>query len=92
MSTTRQMSITVPVEMAAIINAKVVSGEYASESEVLRDGMRALLARDGAIEHWLQHEVAATYDELKHTPSSAIPIAEVKRNIRKRRGMSDADL
>jgi putative addiction module CopG family antidote len=40
------MSITLPNDMADIIKTKVQSGEYASESEVIRDGVRALLARD----------------------------------------------
>ncbi len=34
------------------------TGEYASESEVIRDGLRALMARDKAVEGWLRkHEV-----------------------------------
>ena len=32
---------------------KVRAGEYASESEVIRDGLRALMARDRVIEAWL---------------------------------------
>jgi len=85
MKTTQQTSITIPVEMAALVKAKVVSGEYTSESEVLRDDMRALLARDKVIEHWLKNEISATYDELKKDPSQAIPIAAVRKNIRRRR-------
>jgi len=77
------MSITVPLEMAALVRAKVASGEYASESEVFRDGLRILLARDKAIEQWLEHEVAATYDELKADPAQAIPISAVRDNIRR---------
>jgi len=43
---TQQLSITLPNEMADAVRAKVASGEYATESEVIRDGLRALLARD----------------------------------------------
>ena len=50
MRTTQKMSITLPNDMADIIKTKVQSGEYARESEVIRDGVRALLARDCAIE------------------------------------------
>ena len=32
--------------MADLIRAKVEAGEYASESEVIRDGLRVLIARD----------------------------------------------
>ncbi len=55
MRTTQQMSITLPNEMAAQVKARVASGEYASESEVIREGLRALMARDHAVEQWL-HE------------------------------------
>jgi len=62
---TQQFSITLPNEMADAVRAKVASGEYATESEVIRDGLRALLARDQAVERWLKDEVAAAYDALK---------------------------
>ena len=52
-----------------MVKTKVSSGEYASESEVIRDGLRALQARDKALEGWLRTEVAAAYDELKADPS-----------------------
>jgi putative addiction module CopG family antidote len=50
MRTTQQLSITLPNEMAEAIKTKVRSGEYATESEVIREGLRALLNRDRAIE------------------------------------------
>jgi putative addiction module CopG family antidote len=58
------MSITLPVEMADSVRAKVASGAYASESEVIREGLRALEARDEAVERWLRTEVVASYDIL----------------------------
>jgi len=70
MRSTQQMSITLPIEMAQAVKAKVASGEYASESEVIRDGLRVLLARDQAVENWLQGEVAKACDALKAKPSS----------------------
>ena len=56
MRTTRQLSITLPNEMADVLRERVRSGEYASESEVIREGLRALFARDQAIESWLRDE------------------------------------
>lgn len=50
MMTTRRLSITLPLDMAESLRAKVRSGEYASESEVIREGLRTLLARDAAVE------------------------------------------
>ena len=62
MRTTRQLSITLPNDMADALRDKVSASEYASESEVIREGLRALSARDRAVEAWLQTEVAAAYD------------------------------
>jgi putative addiction module CopG family antidote len=81
MRTTRQMSITLPVELADSVRAKVASGDYASESEVIREGLRALEARDEAVERWLRTEVVATYEEMKAHPERGIPAEEVRANI-----------
>ena len=78
MRTTLQFSITLPNEMAEIVKNKVASGEYASESEVLRDGMRALMARDKAIDSWLFQTVASAYDALKEDPSRALTLDQVR--------------
>jgi len=75
--TTQQFSVTLPNEMADMVRAKVSSGEYASESEVIRDGLRALQARDRALEKWLRTEVAAAYDEMKADPSKGLSSEEV---------------
>lgn len=69
MRTTQQMSITLPNEMAALVKARVASGEYASESEVIREGLRALLARDNAVEKWLQEQVVPVWNALQETDS-----------------------
>lgn len=81
MRSTQQFSITLPNEMADAVKAKVAAGEYATESEVIRDGLRALLARDQAIEDWLRGDVAATYDALKADPSRAVGIDKVRARI-----------
>ena len=78
MRTTQQFSITVPFEMAEMVKSKVASGEYASESEVMRDGLRALLARDKAVEKWLLKEGVAAYDESVNDPSSVLSGQEAK--------------
>ncbi|MDP2793105.1 MAG: ribbon-helix-helix domain-containing protein [Sulfurisoma sp.] len=46
MRTTRQFSITLPNEMAGRVKSMVATGAYATESEVFRDGLRALMARE----------------------------------------------
>lgn len=81
MRTTLQFSITLPNEMAEIVKNKVASGEYASESEVLRDGMRALMARDKAFDSWLFQTVAPAYDALKEDPTRALTLNQVRKRL-----------
>ncbi len=81
MRTTQQLSITLPCEMAEMIKAKVQAGEYATESEVIRDGLRILIARDRTIDNWLQEEVAAAYDALKADPSRALTADQVRNRL-----------
>ena len=81
MRTTQQLSVTLPKEMAQMVRNKVASGEYASESEVVRDGLRALQARDRALETWLRTEVAPAYDEAKASPSSLLSSTAVRAKL-----------
>jgi putative addiction module CopG family antidote len=81
MRNTRQLSITLPNDMADIIKTKVSAGEYASESEVIRDGLRVLLARDRAVEAWLHNQVGPAYDMLKADPSRAVTPDQVRAHL-----------
>lgn len=81
MRSTQQFSITLPNEMAEIVRAKVAAGEYATESEVIRDGLRSLMARDRAVEAWLRETVVPAYDALKADPSRGIPVAAVRTQL-----------
>ncbi|EQD27317.1 transcriptional regulator, CopG/Arc/MetJ family [mine drainage metagenome] len=81
MRTTQQLSITLPNEIADVVKAKVQAGEYATESEVIRDGLRALLARDRAIENWLHHQIGPAYDALKADPSRAVTADQVRARL-----------
>jgi antitoxin ParD1/3/4 len=81
MRNTQAISITLPHDMAAMVKAKVTSGEYATESEVIRDGLRTLIARDSALENWLRDEVAKSYDEFSRNPNSGIPADDIMAKI-----------
>ena len=81
MRTTRQLSITLPKDMAEVIKAKVASGEYATESEVIRDGLRVLMARDRVTEHWLREQVAPAFDALKADPTRAVAGTRVRARL-----------
>jgi putative addiction module CopG family antidote len=84
MRSTQQFSITLPHDMAKQVERKVKSGDYASVSEVVRDGIRTLLDRDAAIEKWLREEVVKSYDQYEADPSSASSGEEVMARIRSR--------
>ncbi|KVD40501.1 CopG family transcriptional regulator [Burkholderia ubonensis] len=88
MRTTQQMSITLPNEMADNVRQRVASGAYATESEVIRDALRALAARDRAIDAWLRETVVPVADALDADPSRALSAADVRASLAKRRTSS----
>jgi antitoxin ParD1/3/4 len=81
MRTTRQMSVTLPLEMADMVRARVESGDYASESEVIREGLRALAARERAVESWLCDQVVPAYDRLAADPSTSMSPDQVRAHV-----------
>lgn len=81
MRTTRQLSITLPTDMADALRDRVRAGEYASESEVIREGLRALFAREQAVEAWLRTEVAAAYDAVVADPARVVSAQAVRARL-----------
>ncbi len=82
MRTTQALTITLPHDMLEMVKAKVRSGEYATESEVIRDGLRTLQARDAALEKWLSEEVIKSYDECEADATLGVPAEKVMERIR----------
>lgn len=81
MRTTKQLSITLPLSMAQELTQRVASGAYASESEVIRDGLRTLFARDEAVENWLRSEVVAAFDSARSDPDQLISSQELRAHM-----------
>jgi antitoxin ParD1/3/4 len=81
MPAAEKRTVSLSAEQAAFIDAQVTSGAYATASEVVRDGLRALQARDAAMERWLREEVAPAYDEMKAHPERGVPLDDVMREI-----------
>ncbi len=81
MRTTQAISITLPHDMLDMVRAKVASGDYASESEVIREGLRALQMRDAAFETFLRDEAAKSYDDYKAYPGIGVPASKVTAEL-----------
>jgi putative addiction module CopG family antidote len=81
MRSTQSLSITLPAEMAEMVKSKVASGEYATESEVISEGLRTLLDHDAAMETWLVEEVVPTLEEMEAHPERLLMPEEVTRRL-----------
>ena len=85
MRTTQQFSITLPNDLASAVAQKITSGAYASVSEVMRDGLRALMERDAAIDKWLREEVVPGHQEYLADPSKGVPADQIMTRLKARR-------
>lgn len=92
MRSTQQFSITLPNDMANMVKLKVVTGQYATESEVIREGLRALAERDGAVEQWLRDQVVPAAQALKADPSRALSAGQVRQHLADKRKRADPSL
>lgn len=77
-------TISLPAAQASYIDALVKAGTYASASEVVRAGLRALQERDAAVERWLRDEVAPTYDAMQADPRRGLTADEVTAALQAR--------
>ena len=84
MPSAEKRTFSLPVEQGSYIDNLVATGTYASGSEVVRAGLRALQERDAAVEKWLRGEVVDIYDAMQLNPGRAIPAEQVFATIRAR--------
>jgi antitoxin ParD1/3/4 len=81
MASTDKRTITLPADQARYVDALVASGRYASESDVVSAGLRALQEREAGMERWLREEVLPVYDAMQADPGRAIPASQVTASL-----------
>ena len=84
MGSVEKRTFSLSAELVAFIDAQVKSGSFASASEVVRAGLRALQERDAAVERWLREDVAAAYDRWKTDPADGLSSEEMAERMRGR--------
>lgn len=82
MATVEKRTISLPPAQAQYIDELVQSGTYASASEVVRAGLRALQERDAVVERWLRDEVLPVYDAMQADPGRGLSGEQLKDAMR----------
>jgi len=85
---TKPLSITLTLDQQEWVKSLVANGGYASDSEVIREGLRVLKAREQATEKWLREEVIPAYEELRANPGSGMSVDQVRAALRDRQKRS----
>ena len=81
-----QIQVTLTDEAAIeFVRGKVRNGEFASESDVIHEGLKALKEESEERERWEREVLLPAHDRLMADPSSAIPIEQVEQNLEARR-------
>jgi antitoxin ParD1/3/4 len=84
------VSIEVPADVAAAVNARVEAGEYASQGEVVRNGLRLLteedaVLNDSEVEQWLRTVAVPIAEAIQADPSRSIPAKHVREHFAAKR-------
>jgi antitoxin ParD1/3/4 len=82
MPATEKRTVSLPREQATYMDRLVNAGAYASASEVVRAGLRALQERDAAVERWLREEVVPVAVSMRDDPARGMTAENVFGEIR----------
>ena len=82
--------LSVSKAVAEEVRAKVGSGAYRSEAEVIREALRALSDEEGRVERWLRTEVIESFDALQSDPNNVLTIQQVRDHLASQRILREA--
>jgi antitoxin ParD1/3/4 len=85
MGQTQELKVVLSEEAAQFVQSKVSSGEFASESDVVRESLEVLRQEDEERKLWEQNVVGPAYDRYKANPGSAISADELERRLAEKR-------
>lgn len=71
-------------ELQDVVDSRVRSGRYASASEVLRAGLRALDREEAALDEWMRHRVEQSLADPRADISIDDAFARVRIHAAKR--------
>jgi len=81
MGQSNRLSVELPEDALQFVRKKVSSGEFASESEVIQEGLEVLRREAEEREEWERNVLKPAHDRLLADPGSAVPLDQVKRNL-----------
>src|SRR3954470_826487 len=84
MTRVRKRTFSLSEDQAHYVDEQVQAGAYASASEVVRAGLRALQERDAAVERWLRDEVVPVFDAMQADPGRAVSPDQVRAALHAR--------
>ncbi len=85
------LHVTLSQDALDFVQTKIASGEYASESEVILEGIAALQDKDAGFEAWARDVAVPAYERLLADPSRGVPLERVKANFEARLKISSAE-
>lgn len=77
----KPLTITLTPELYDFVREQSEGGDYTSDSEVVRDGLRLLKERDKAVRQWLAEKVVPAYMEHKANPGAAMTREQVEAKL-----------
>jgi Arc/MetJ-type ribon-helix-helix transcriptional regulator len=80
-------TITLTPELIQSVRDRVASGEYVSESDLIREALSALdsskepISSGPQFEEWLRSETAVAYDEIEKDPTQIVTLEEMQQAL-----------